>query len=118
MGFGEYVGLLSFGIMTTGAIALRPSDLPLLVISAVVFSILIYKFTKYAHKEINQLNYGYLIMSFLGGILSSIGFVIFLKTQNMWLIFNGISWVMMGVILVKFSLEEIFQNERENKRLA
>lgn len=107
MGVGEYVGLLSFGIISTGAIAYNPQDLPLFIIGAVVIAMLLLKATNYGYKKINKLEYGFVIVSLMGGIIASIGLAIFLTKTNVWLIINGLSWIMMGVVLVKYNLDEI-----------
>ena len=107
MGVGEYVGLFSFGIITTGAIALRPMDLPLLIIGAVLMGIFMLRFTNFIYYRINIISWGFLITSFIGGIFASVGLFILLTRTDLWLIINGFSWVMMGVVLVKFNLDEV-----------
>lgn len=107
MGIGEYVGFLTFGILSTGAIAYNPGDLSLFILGAVLISILIYKFANFAYGHINKFKLGFLVTSLIGGILSSVGLVILLKNQNFWLMINGFTWIMMGVVLVKFNLDDV-----------
>lgn len=113
MGVGEYVGILSFGIMSTGALAYNPQDLPLFIIGSVVIALSLFKFTDYGYKRINKLSYSFLIISLMGGIISSIGLALLLTTTNGWLIVNSISWIMMGVVLVKYNLDETVSYGKE-----
>lgn len=108
MGIGEYVGLLSFGIISTGALAYRPMDLPLFVVGAFVFALIFVKITNWAYYQINQSKVSFVIFGILAGIFAAIGILISTKV-GMFVKVNGILWMFMAITLMKFNLDEILQ---------
>ena len=105
MGIGEFVGVFFLGIMSTGIIATQPEQLPLLILGAIIIAIFTMKGTNFANNKINELSWGFLILTTIGGIFATIGLIILLSTQNLFLILNGLSWIGMGVVITKYNLD-------------
>jgi hypothetical protein len=108
MPIGEYTGLLAFGIISTGVLAYRPTDLPLFVIGALVFSILIARVINFTYNKIKDTRYNFLILSIIGGIVASIGVIISTKTGIV-IKFNGILWLFMGITVMKFNIDHFLE---------
>jgi len=108
MGIGEYIGFLTFGILSTGAVALRPQDLPLLIMGAFVFSIIFIKFFNWSYYEIGKSRFSFIIFGVIAGIFASIGIKI---STDMGLILkiNGVLWMFMAICLMKFNLDTILE---------
>ena len=108
MGIGEFVGIFSLGVMSTGIIATQPEQLPLLILGAVIISIFLIKITNFTNEKINELSWGFLILTTIGGIFATIGLIILLSTRNFFLILNSLSWIGMGIVITKYNLDGVW----------
>lgn len=108
MAIGEYAGILTFGIIGTGALAYNPSYLELFIIGGVVFSILFAKVTNWAYFKINRSKVNFLIFGLIAGIIASIG--IFISSNHgIILKLNGSIWLVMAIGLMKSNLDEVLK---------
>lgn len=108
MGIGEYASFLTFGIISTGALVYRPMDLPLFILGAFVFSLIIAKFINWAYFQINKSKINFIILSFIAGMLAFIGIWVSTKTGLIFKI-NGVLWMFMGILIMKFNLDDILE---------
>jgi hypothetical protein len=108
MAIGEYAGFLTFGILSTGALAYRPTDLPLLILGAFVFSLIFMKFTNWSFYNISKTRINFVIFSIIAGIIASIGILISTKTGIIIKI-NGTLWLFMAVSIMKYNLDYLLE---------
>lgn len=109
MGFGEYAGLISFGIFTTNIIALNPGDLPGLIIGAFVFSLILMKVFNSIFYGLEKLKIGFVVISIVAGLCASYGMIISFKNLELLFRFNGMLWLGLGIIIMKFNIDSMLE---------
>lgn len=109
MSLGEYAGFIAFGIFTTNIIALNPGDLPGYIIGAFVFSILFMKIFNSLFSRLERLSLGFILTSLIAGSCASYGVIVAFKNAGLLLQINGILWLFLGIVIMKFNVDSILE---------
>ncbi len=108
MGFGEYASFLTFGIISTGAIALHPQQLPLLILGAFIISLMLSKLYNLMVLQIGKSSVNFLIFALVGGIIAFIGMMVIMKEGLLFKI-NGTIWLFMSVLIMKYNVDNLLR---------
>ncbi len=103
MALSDFIGAIGFGMMATAGVVFLPELINITLLGSFVLSFFIkWVFDKIWDFVITFRTFGFYFICFMGGIFIVIGFKIMnLSSFNLWLLINGLLWVLLAFILIK-----------------